>query len=51
MWKPIVAVGLGLVALGALLVPLPGPGYLVLTAGVVVVAAGVTLRQARADRP
>lgn len=42
----LLAPGPGLVALGLVLIPLPGPGHLVVSLGAVItaVAAGLTLR-------
>jgi hypothetical protein len=36
-------VGLGLLVVGLLLIPLPGPGFLILSIGFVVVAAGLIM--------
>lgn len=41
--KILLSVGLALVVLGAALIPLPGPGFVVLAGGVIVAAAAVVL--------
>jgi hypothetical protein len=46
MLKVVFGVGVALIVVGVVLIPLPGPGFVVLTAGVIVAAvAGVLLRK------
>ena len=46
MLKVMLGVGVALIVVGVVLIPLPGPGLVVLTGGVIVAAvAGVLLRK------
>lgn len=48
MLKVVLGVGLALVVVGLALIPLPGPGFVVLTGGVVVAAVAALMLRTRA---
>lgn len=48
--KVLPGIGLALTVLGVALIPLPGPGFMVLSLGVVVTAVAVALLQQRSKR-
>ncbi|MFW5469760.1 PGPGW domain-containing protein [Knoellia sp. CPCC 206435] len=50
MLKVLLGIELVLIALGVALIPLPGPGFIVLTLGVIVTAVAAALLQHRPKR-
>jgi len=50
MLKVLLGVGLGLSVVGLALIPLPGPGFLVLSGGIIVAAVAAALLRKRPDR-
>lgn len=50
MVKVLLGVGLVLIAVGAALIPLPGPGLFVLTGGVIVAVIAAVLLRTRPER-
>ncbi|MFC7492103.1 MULTISPECIES: hypothetical protein [unclassified Knoellia] len=50
MLKVLLGIGLTLIALGGALIPLPGPGFIVLTLGVIVTAVAAALLQQSPER-
>jgi hypothetical protein len=49
--KVLLGVGLALITIGVALIPLPGPGPLVVTRGVVVAGVAAVLRRKRPEEP
>ena len=49
MLKVLLGVGVALIVVGAALIPLPGPGLLVLTGGVIVAAIAAVLLRKRPE--
>ena len=48
--KVLLGVGLSLIVVGVVLIPLPGPGFVVLTGGVIVTAVAAALLRKRPER-
>lgn len=47
MSRPLMIAGAVLVALGVVLIPAPGPGFLVLSLGAILLVAGLAVRGSR----